>query len=121
MASADRAELVRSMFAAFNAKDRRTAERLLADAFTFTSPYDDAIDRAAYFERCWPNAELILKHDIERIFVEGDEAFVTYTCVNRDGTEFRNTEFFTFDGDRISSVSVYFGASYKDGSFVKQS
>ena len=26
----------------------------------------------------------------------------------------------TFAGDRIKSIEVYFGASYKDGKFVKQ-
>jgi ketosteroid isomerase-like protein len=112
-------DILRSIFAAYNARDRGAVEDLLSEDFTFTSPYDDAIDRATYFERCWPNSNLIKKHDIERIFVEGDEAFVTYRCITHDGREFRNTEFFTFDGDRISSVSVYFGASYKDGAFVK--
>jgi ketosteroid isomerase-like protein len=119
MTGAAKPDIIRRMFAAFNAKDRRTAEELLADDFSFTSPYDDAIDKAAYFERCWPNSDLIKTHVIERIFVEGDAAFVTYKAVTHAGGEFRNTEFFTFDGDRIASVSVYFGASYKDGAFVK--
>jgi ketosteroid isomerase-like protein len=112
-------DILRRIFAAYNARDRGTVEGLLTEDFTFTSPYDDAIDRVTYFERCWPNSNLIKKHDIERIFVEGDEAFVTYRCITHDGREFRNTEFFTFDGDRISSVSVYFGACYKDGAFVR--
>ena len=38
-----------------------------------------------------------------------------------DGKEFRNTEFFEFDDDRIRSVNVFFGATYKDGVFVKES
>ena len=50
------AEVVHEYFAAFQAQDRATAERLLAQDFTFSSPRDDRIDRAAYFERCWPNA-----------------------------------------------------------------
>ena len=32
----------------------------------------------------------------------------------------RNTEFFTFAGDRIRRIDVYFGATYQDGVFVKQ-
>ena len=52
--------------------------------------------------------------------MEGDEAFVTYLCVAKDGKSFRNTEFFTFDGDKISRIDVYFGAAYKDGEFVPQ-
>jgi len=115
-----REDIVRGIFAAFNARDRDTAESLIADDFTFTGPYDDAIDRAAYFERCWPNSALIRAHALERVFVEGDEAFVTYKAATHDGREFRNTEFFTFEGDRIASVNVYFGATYKDGAFVPQ-
>jgi hypothetical protein len=40
--------------------------------------------------------------------------------VTKEGKRFRNTEFFRFDGERIRSIDVYFGASYKDGAFVKQ-
>jgi ketosteroid isomerase-like protein len=118
MKSPDRAELLQRLFAAFMAGDREVAETLLADGFTFTSPYDDAIDKATYFERCWPNSGRLKSQEIERIAVEGDVAFVLYHCVTVDGRSFRNTEFFTFDGDRISSVDVFFGASYRDGAFV---
>ena len=95
-------------------------EAAFTDDFTFTSPYDDRIDKATYFERCWPNSERIIKgHVIERISEQGDGAFVTYLCATKAGDEFRNTEFLTFDGDRISAIDVYFGASYRDGEFVK--
>jgi ketosteroid isomerase-like protein len=117
--STEHAQTIRSLFAAFTAKDRRSGEALLADGFTFTSPYDDAIDRAAYFERCWPNSDRIRTQVLEKIFVEGDEAFVRYRCTTADGNDFRNTEFFTFDGDKIGSVSVYFGATYSNGVLVK--
>ena len=33
--------------------------------------------------------------------------------------EFRNTEYFVFEGDRIRQINVYFGAAYKYGAFVK--
>jgi hypothetical protein len=49
---------------------------------------------------------------------QGDEAFVLYKCITNVGSEFRNTEFFTFDGDSISHIDVYFGATYKNGAFV---
>jgi ketosteroid isomerase-like protein len=113
-------DVIRAVFAAYRDKNRKVVEDALADDFTFTSPYDDAIDKAAYFERCWPNSERIREHEIERIFVQGNDAFVTYRMVNREGDEFRNTEFFVFAGDRIKSIDVYFGASYRDGVFVKQ-
>lgn len=117
----DKPDIIRAMFAAYRDKDRKVVEDALADDFTFTSPYDDAIDKATYFERCWPNSlERIATNEIERIFAQGEQAFVTYRVVTRQGDEFRNTEFFVFAGDRIKSIDVYFGASYRDGVFVKQ-
>ncbi len=120
MPSRSKSDIIRSLFAAYKSKERKIVEELLTDDFTFTSPYDDAIDRATYFERCWPNSERIKTHLLEKIFVEGDEAFVLYKCITNEGNEFRNTEFFEFDGDKIKSVNVYFGANYKDGAFVKE-
>jgi ketosteroid isomerase-like protein len=120
MTSRSKSDIIRGMFAAYQSKDRGVVERTLTDDFTFTSPYDEAIDRAAYFERCWPNSQRIELFDVERIFEHGNAAFVTYRVVNNDGKEFRNTEFHVFEGDRIRSVDVYFGASYRNGVFLKQ-
>ena len=119
MPSRSKPDIIRNLFGAYKSKERKIAEDLLADDFTFTSPYDDAIDKATYFERCWPNSERIKTHILEKVFVEGDEAFVLYKCITNDGSEFRNTEFFKFDGDRIRHVNVFFGATYKHGAFVK--
>jgi ketosteroid isomerase-like protein len=121
MPDRNRAEIVRAIFAAYMANDRKAVEGALADDFRFTSPYDDAIDKATYFERCWRNSDWIERHELERIFVDGDEAFVTYKCVANGGRNFRNTEFFTFEGDRVKRIDVYFGATYKNGAFVRQS
>lgn len=120
MGARSRSDLIRAMFAAYRARDRDAVARAFADDFTFTSPYDDAIDKAAYFERCWPGGVAIASNELERIFEQGDEAFVTYKCRTTDGKTFRNTEFFTFAGDRIRSIDVYFGATYQDDVFVRQ-
>jgi hypothetical protein len=37
-------------------------------------------------------------HQIERIFDLGNAAFATCKRLSREGTEIRNTEFFTFEG-----------------------
>ena len=50
----------------------------------------------------------------------GNGAHATYQVVTNDGREFRNTEFMTFDGGRIGHIDVYFGATCKDGVFVKE-
>ncbi len=119
-ATRSKSDVIRMCFAAYKAKDRPVVEELLSDSFRFTSPYDDEIDRAAYFERCWPNSEQFRDVTVERIVEQGDGAYTTYKVITNDGREFRNTEFMTFDGGRISHVDDYFGPSYKDGVFVKE-
>ena len=120
MAGANKAETIRWIFAAYLANDRTLVENAFSDDFRFTSPYDDALDKPAYFERCWKHSDWIERHELERIFVEGDEAFVTYRCVAKGGRTFRNTEFFAFEGDKVKRIDVYFGATYDNGAFVKQ-
>ena len=120
MAGASKAETIRGIFAAYLANDRTFVAEALSDDFRFTSPYDDHIDKPTYFERCWKGSDWIGRHELERIFVEGDEAFVTYRCVAKGGKSFRNTEFFMFEGDKVKRIDVYFGATYNNGAFVKQ-
>jgi len=120
MSDRNRAEIIRAIFTAYISNDRKTVEDSFTDDFHFTSPYDDNIDKATYFVRCWRNSDWIERHELEKIFVEGDEAFVTYKCVAKGGKNFRNTEFFSFEGDKIKRIDVYFGATYENGVFVKQ-
>ena len=83
---------------------------MLSDEFTFSSPLDDRIDKAAYFARCWPRGDHQSALQIEKVFGEVDEVFVTYSCAQPDGTRFRNTEFFRTEAGRIVQVEVYFGS-----------
>lgn len=112
---------IRNLFAAYLASDRQQVSDALADDFRFTSPFDDNINKVDYFERCWRDTGWIARHEIERIFVAGEEAFVTYRCLARDGRSFRNTEFFTFAAGKVCRIEVYFGAAFQDGRFVPQS
>ncbi len=121
MTATDKADIVRDLFAAYMANDRKAVENSFTEDFRFTSPYDDEIDKATYFERCWKVSDWIARQNLEKIVTDGDCAFVTYQCVAKDGKSFRNTEFFTFDGDRIKRIDVYCGAAYENGTFVKQS
>jgi ketosteroid isomerase-like protein len=119
MVSANKTETIRKLFAAYLSNDRKAVEATFTDDFRFTTPYDDEIDKATYFDRCWKVPDWIERQDLETIMVDGEAAFVTYRCVAKDGKSFRNTEFFTFEGDRIRRIDVYFGAAYRDGVFVK--
>ena len=120
MVLCNRSEIIGNLFAAYLSNDRKAVEASFTDDFRFTSPYDDEIDKATYFERCWRVSDWIERQDLERIMVEGEAAFVTYRCIARDGKSFRNTEFFTFAGDKIRRIDVYFGATYRHGAFVRQ-
>ena len=105
----DRLQAVRDCYAAYESGDRSLVERHLTDDFTFSAPPDVGIDRATYFERCWPNAKTITSYEFPRLLEAGGEVLVTYEATRTDGSRFRNTEIFGFEGDRISSVEVYFG------------
>src|SRR3954447_2354487 len=104
-----KSDIIRALFAAYRANDRKAVEDCFTDDFSFTSPYDDSIDKATYFARCWRDSGWIERQQLEKMFVEGDEAFVTYEVVARDGKRFRNTEFYCFEGERVKSIDVYFG------------
>jgi len=117
---ADEAGIIRAIFVAYLSNDRGRVEDAFTEDFRFTTPYDDRIDKPTYFERCWKGSDWIERHELERILVDGDEAFVTYKCTAKGGKSFRNTEFFVFAGDKVRSIDVYFGAAYQDGVFIRQ-
>ncbi len=104
--------LVRKYLTAFVTRDRKALEDGLAEDFTFTSPRDDHIDKAAFFERCYPGGDLFRSQEIEQIFEQGNQAVVRYRAELKDGTKFRNMEFLRFEGNKIKSVDVYFGANF---------
>ena len=106
---ADRIQTVRDCYAAYESGDPGVLEEVLTEDFTFYSPPDPGIDRATYFERCWPNAESIESFEFKRLVEHGDEVVVTYESTKTDGRRFRNTEVLTFDGDKICRAEVYFG------------
>ena len=58
MAAADRADIVRDLFAAYWRTTARLSRMPSAEDFRFTTPYDDEIDKATYFERCWKSQRL---------------------------------------------------------------
>ena len=106
---ADRLEIARASYRAYETGDRGMIEPLLTDDFEFFSPPDPGIDLATYWERCWPNAGLIASFEFKRLVESGDEVIVTYESTRADGSRFRNTEVLTFRGDKIRRAEVYFG------------
>lgn len=109
MTDAEKLEIVRDAYRAYETGHRALIESRLSDDLVFYSPPDPGIDRRMYFERCWPNANLIESYDFKRLAVVGDEVLVTYEATKADGKRFRNTEILALDGDKICRVEVYFG------------
>jgi ketosteroid isomerase-like protein len=107
----DIAAIARASYEAFGSKDRAAIEKLLAEDFHFTSPLDNRIDRATFFERCWPNSRWIESYDFIYLVPGGDQVFVTYEAHSTNGDSFRNTEIVTVRDGRIVEVEVYFGWS----------
>src|SRR5690349_8622993 len=106
---AGRLQLAEESYRAYERGDRQAIEALLTDDFVFFSPPDPGIDRAAYFERCWPNAGTIVGYELVRLVEADEEVVVTYEAEKTDGKRFRNTEVLTFRGNRICRAEVYFG------------
>ena len=105
----DRLQIVRDCYSAYVSGERSLIEQHLSDDLMFFSPPDPGIDRERYFERCWPNADLIEAFAFKRLIESGDEVVVTYESTKTDGTRFRNTEILSFDGEKVARIEVYFG------------
>jgi hypothetical protein len=114
MPATDRLQLARAAYRAYETSDRELIESLLSDDLDFYSPADPGIDRARYFERCWPNAGAIEAFAFKRLVESGEEVIVTYESTKADGHRFCNTEVLTFDGEKICRVEVYFGWNLPD-------
>jgi len=102
-------KVVRAVYAAYEKKDWNMLKSLFAEGFTFTSPVDDHIDIKEYKVRCWPNANNIKKFELEKVVVDGDDAFVLYNGWNNDGKKFRNTEYFKLKDGKIKEFTCFFG------------
>lgn len=101
--------IARQCYQAYADGDRGALESLIGDDFHFTSPLDNRIDRARYFERCWPNSETITGFEFIHLFSDGERVFVTYEGQSTSGKCFRNTEILTIRDGMIVDVEVYFG------------
>ncbi len=102
-------DIAKAIFTAFVSKDRALAEALVADELSFTSPYDNGIDRAAYFEICWPNSEWMDDIHFARVAESDGDVFVTYEATTTSGKRFRNTEMLAVRDGKITAIEVYFG------------
>lgn len=110
----DRRSIALSLLDAWDRGDRAAMEALLTDDFRFHSPPDPDLDRAGYFERCWPNHGGDARRDMVRAIESGDEVVVTYELRRPGESAFRNTEVITVRDGRVAAVEVYFGYAVAD-------
>lgn len=104
------AEIVRAGFDSYRAQDRARAEALYADDFVFTSPQDDHIDRAAFFERCFPTAGRFRTQEfLHLVEIDPDNVLVVYEYELHSGDRHRNAEVLTLRDGLIVETQVFFG------------
>jgi hypothetical protein len=105
-------QIIRAYYAGWEKSDWDEIESKLADDFTFTSPYDDHLDKKAYKERCWRGADSIHAYDFLTIMEHGNKAFARWNCLIQ-GKLVNNTEYFLFEDGKIKAIEVYFGQPTK--------
>lgn len=109
-------DVVRACLESYVAQDRETAEQLIADDYVFTSPQDDHIDRAAFFDRCFPTAGRFRSQEILAVVpATGDDVFLLYEYELKTGERHRNAELSTVRDGRITETQVFFGGRYPQG------
>jgi ketosteroid isomerase-like protein len=102
---------IRKYYAAWERKDWRPIDILLADDFTFTSANnDDHINKGAFKARCWETQiDFIERFELEHVIGNGNEAFVMYVCRTKNGKTFRNVEYFRLRDAKVEAIECYFG------------
>lgn len=100
---------IKAYYTAFEKKDWKIMEQILGDGFTFSSPLDDHININVFKERCWPNAYKIKKVDVEKLVVNGNDAFVISNGWTNEGKLFRNSDYFKFKDGKITGYECFFG------------
>ncbi len=99
---------IENFFMAWRQRDWEFVDGVITNDFTFTSPYDDHIDRETYKSKCWDSVEEIGEFDFVSLIENETEAFARYR--NKiNGEKVQNTEHFIFEGDKIKAVVVFFG------------
>ncbi|MFE6288273.1 nuclear transport factor 2 family protein [Streptomyces sp. NPDC057877] len=104
------AHVVEAAFRCYRSQDRAAALPLYAADFTFTSPRDDHIGKAAFFERCFPTADRFTQHRLLRLTpADGELVFAYYEYELATGGRYRNVEAITVRDGLIREVRVFFG------------
>lgn len=102
-------EIVAASVAAYKAQDRASAERIFAPDFVFTSPQDDHIDRATWFDVCFPIADRFVSHELLEVVPTPTGVISLYEYELQSGERYRNAELAVLRDGQIAEVQVFFG------------
>ncbi|MFR9796069.1 nuclear transport factor 2 family protein [Streptomyces sp. MS06] len=104
--------VVEAAFRHYRSQDREAALALYADDFSFTSPQDDHLGKAAFFERCFPTADRLKEQHLLHVVPADEElVLVLYEYELATGDRYRNTEAITVRDGLIREVQVFFGGT----------
>ena len=102
-------KIIKAWYTAWEKNDWNSMTQILADGFTFSSPLDDHIKISDVKEKCWPNAGKIKTVDVQKVIMNGDAVFVIANGYTTTGKLFRNCDYFTIKGGKISEYECFFG------------
>lgn len=106
-------DIVRAYFDSYLGQDREAADQIVAHDFVFTSPQDDHIDRAAFFERCFPTATRLKEQQLLKVVAtQSDDVFVLYEYELQTGERHRNAELLTVRDCKVAEAQVFFGGRF---------
>lgn len=104
------ADVVEAAFRYYLSQDRDAAFAIYGADFSFTSPQDDHIGKAAYFERCFPTADRVKEQRLLQVTpADAERVFVHYEYELTTGARHHNVELITVRGGLIRDVQVFFG------------
>ena len=101
-------QTVKRALQAYVDKDRAAIEAVIAEDYRFTSPADNALDRATYFTRCWPGSEVMTTVEVLHGTEDGELAWIAYESTMA-GKRFRNAELHRVRDGRIVETQVFWG------------
>jgi ketosteroid isomerase-like protein len=105
-------EIIRRWYAAWEKNAWGPLDILLADDFKFSSAAgDDHISKSEFKAQCWETQKnFIERFDLQRVFGQGNEAFVMYLGRTKNSKTFRNVEYLRLRDDKLEAIECYFGA-----------
>jgi hypothetical protein len=114
---------IRKYYAAWEQKDWRPFDILLADNFSFTSANnDDHISKSAFKTRCGESQiDFVERFELQRVIGNGNEAFVMYVCRTKNAKTFRNVDYIRLRVGQVEAIECYFGAQASFASAVGSS